>query len=166
MRWQPMVRRGVAAACLAAGLMLVSTPAGAGGGPKVKVRATFTGTGSFSGCNSDLGLFVTDDGSLDGPQLRDATLHFDFCYPDTRVGVLPVSGTFALGLRHGMVTGVLEGQSQSFPATPCGYPFTFSLTITAGTDRFANASGVLSFSGCLSTGVATATGTLMGTIRA
>ncbi len=166
MRRHPRVRQGAVVACLVAGLMLVSIPAGVGGGPKIKVRATFTGTGSFSGCNADLGVFVRDDGSLDGPQVRGATLHFDFCYPDARVGVLPVSGTFALALRHGTVTGALDGQSQSFPATPCGYPFSFSLTVTAGTDRLANANGVLSFDGCFSAALATATGTLAGTIRA
>ena len=51
--------------------MLVSIP-GAGGGPKIKTHATFAGTG-YQRVNADLGVFVRDDGSLDGPQVHGAT---------------------------------------------------------------------------------------------
>jgi hypothetical protein len=171
-----MVALGAPASALAAPL----GGAGGGGGhhpgspqPEVlTVTGPFTATGQLlSGCGE---FHQIVDGGGSWSALGASTFNLDFCIasmPTTEPG-WPVldGGTFTVTAADGTLSGALTGWVDATGTPPPGggipmeFPAHLVLTITAGSGRFAAATGSLVLDGIFGPAAASFEGTVSGTV--
>lgn len=125
-----------------------------------------TGTGGLGGplpCGADLSLF--HDGTIVLTDGTSAAFHLEYCVTvfDPDVVDTPVyGGSFTITTASGTLSGTVSGTSQSANLTPDGFPTHVALTVTAGTDAYAGATGVLQFDGFLGFAATSIDGTISG----
>jgi hypothetical protein len=168
----------VLAVATAVALGAPASPAGAGGhhpGPQpevLTVTGSFTASGQLLGGCGDFHQIV--DGGGGWSALGDSTFNLDFCIantPTTEPG-WPVldGGTFTVTAADGTLSGTLTGWVDATGTPPPGggfpteFPAHLVLTVTAGSGRFAAATGSLVLDGVFGPAAATFEGTVSGTI--
>jgi hypothetical protein len=163
-------------------IALGAPPASAGGpgghhhpGPEpevLTVTGSFTATGQLLGGCGDFHQIV--DGGGGWSALGESTFNLDFCIantPTTEPG-WPVldGGTFTVTAADGTLSGALTGWVDATGTPPPGggfpteFPAHLVLTVSAGSGRFAAATGSLALDGIFGPAAATFAGDVSGTI--
>jgi hypothetical protein len=159
------------------GLAVGTAPAASAGGPghghghqppageELAVGGDFTATGTL-GSECDLFHQVVDGGG-EWTVLAASTFNLDFCTPPTPPDG-PWSeiydGTFTITAADGgTLTGPLTGRVAIGGFGP-EFPFELTLTVTAGTGRFAGATGSIAMNGAFGRAAFTAHGSVGGTV--
>jgi hypothetical protein len=141
---------------------------GPGPEPEVlTVSGPFTATGQLLGGCGTFRQVV--DGEGEWSALGASTFHLDFCIQSPTTGVdYPVldGGTFTITSAEGTLSGTLSGSVRAGGSPPpeVGFPFRFELAVTAGTGRFATATGAFVLEGAFGYGAVSAWGTISGTV--
>lgn len=177
-RRAPRLVIGLAALLILAVVAVLQGPAataheghghGPGHGPQPEVLTVSGPLTARAQLLSGCGVFrqvIDGEGGWSG--LDASTLHVDFCLgsPPDDVHYPVLSGTFTITSADGTLTGDVSGDVQAggMPPPEDGFPFRLELTVTAGTDRLASATGTLVLNGAFSYGAVSARGTISGTV--
>jgi hypothetical protein len=127
-------------------------PAGAGGaavadgGEELVVSGSFSATGTFDSTAECPSFHTIHNGEGTWTGLGDVTFDLDYCVELAGQGPSPLSGTIDITAPEGTLTGTVEGAVDAVGG-PEGYAADYAVTVTGGTDAYADATGALDLAG-------------------
>jgi hypothetical protein len=118
----------------------------ADGGDELVVTGPFSATGTFESTAECPSFHTVHNGEGTWTGLGDVTFDLDYCVELAGQGPSPLSGTIVITAPEGTVTGTVEGAVDAVGG-PEGYAADYAVTVTGGTDAYADATGALDLAG-------------------
>jgi hypothetical protein len=112
----------------------------------VAVSGSFSATGTFESTADCPSFHTIHNGVGSWTGLGDVTFDLDYCVELQSQGPSPLSGTITITAAAGTLTGTVEGEVAGVGG-PEGYAADYSVTVTGGTEAYAEATGTLELAG-------------------
>jgi hypothetical protein len=130
----------------ATGVAASAAVAPGGAGEEIVVSGSFAATGTFSSTPDCPAFHTIHNGGGSWQGLGDVTFDLDYCVELDLNAPSPLAGTIDITTATGTLTGTVEGEIAAVGG-PEGYAADYAVTLTGGTDAYAEATGSLDLAG-------------------